>query len=99
MRQENQETITEEQVEVREPDQESPLDSLLRKVDLNAPLEIQDHAGNLVEVPRDKFIEYYMPQEATQSESFHCMQAVRATGLSIFAPGECYFFKTGTGPV
>jgi hypothetical protein len=85
--------------EIQEEEQEDALESLLKKVNLNDPLEVRDYAGNLVEVPRDKFIEYYMPTGATQSEAFHCMQAVRATGLSLLAPGECYFFKTGDGPV
>ncbi|KKL25691.1 hypothetical protein LCGC14_2402760, partial [marine sediment metagenome] len=87
------ETQEEEQAE------ESPLESLLGKVDLSAPLEVEDYRGNLVQVPKDKFIQYYMPPNASPEEAFHCMQAVRATGLNLFAPGECYFFKTGEGPV
>lgn len=87
------------ELESQAEEQEDALESLLNKVDLNAPLEIGDYHGNLVQVPKDKFVEYWMPPGTSQIDAFHCMQAVRAMGLNIFAPGEVYFFKTADGPV
>lgn len=97
MREEQPKPFTNEHVELKE--EESELTQLLGKVNLEDPLEIPDHSGKLVIVPKDKFIMYYLPKGTSQEDAFHCMQAVRATGLSIFAPGECYFFPTGDGPV
>lgn len=88
-----------ETTETQKEEQESPLDSLLKKVSLFDPLEIPDYAGNIVEVSKDYFINYYLPKNATEQEKFHCFQAVRATGLSLLIPGECYFFKTGDDPI
>jgi hypothetical protein len=75
------------------------LDRVLERVDLNDPLLITESSGAQVEVSRTDFFKYFMPAGSSAAEAFHCFQAVRATGLNIFAPGECYFFKTGNNPV
>lgn len=73
---------------------ESPiLDEIMEGLDLNAPLEVKDGAGRMFSITKTQFIDYYMPPGASQAEAFHCYQAVRATGLSLLIPGECYFIR------
>jgi len=88
------------EMEIEEQDEANPaLDELLSVVSLDSPLTVEDHAGNRLSISKQQFIEYYMPKDATKAEKFHCYQAVRASGLSLLIPGECYFFKTGDGPI
>lgn len=96
---ENQrENVPELEIEETE-EKENALESLLSKVDLNDPVLVDDARGNEVAITKEQFISYYMPPTASQLEAFHCFQQVRASGLNLLIPGECYFFKTGEGPV
>lgn len=82
-----------------ESESTTALDELLSVIDLDSPLMVTDYAGNKLPIDKERFVRYYMPQGATQSEVYHCYQAVRASGLSLLVPGECYFFKTADGPI
>lgn len=96
MREEQQEKITNEVVDVQEPD---ALDELLEKVSLDDPLEIPMKDGRILSIDKERFIKYYLPRDATNEEAFHCFNQTRAAGLSPLIQGECHYFRTGGNPL
>lgn len=89
-------TITGEQVEEQEPD---ALESLLEKVSLRDPLEIDMADGRKLEITKDEFIAYYLPKDATNAEKFHCFNQTRAAALNPLIQGQCHYFRTGDRPL
>lgn len=91
------------QSESKSPDEEKSelLEAVLEKTELtlDSPIEIAMGDGRTLSIPKLKFIEYYLPKDATQAEKFHCFNQTRASQLSPLIQGECHYFRTGGRPL
>lgn len=86
-----QPTTEERRMEIQEEEQEDALESLLKKVSLDDPLEVPISDGKFLEISKEQFIKYYLPRNATTEEAFHCFNQTRMAGLSPLVAGECHY--------